>query len=137
MRILIVSAIVFGIFAISLGVIPADATTYRGSDWGIIEFSEHFDSDDDRFWAPDQPVTVILTDPDMNKDPTVSEKIIFSNAYDSVLEPHPDIPVEDFMYKLCWNSTEFVRLWMGSLFRTSLKVSFFLIWREAPENVFI
>ena len=79
MKFLILTALVFGIFAISLGVIPADADRYIGTENAWIDVSSSFGID----WG--EPLQITLHDNDMNKDSTVAEKILLHTAYDKLV----------------------------------------------------
>ena len=100
MKFLILTALVFGIFAISLGIIPADAVNMRGQ-WAEIQV--------DQIWegkVPEgQQVLVTLTDPDLNKDPTIVDIISFPTVFDPTTmifddgiqrEPFGSIPTVSF-----------------------------------------
>jgi len=76
---IIAIAFVFSIFAISLGVIPADADRYIGTENAWIDVSSSFGID----WG--EPLQITLHDNDMNKDSTVAEKILLHTAYDKLV----------------------------------------------------
>ncbi|MBT7252451.1 MAG: hypothetical protein HN875_01800, partial [Candidatus Nitrosopelagicus sp.] len=97
---IIAIAFVFSIFAISLGVIPADAVNIRGQ-WAEIQV--------DQIWegkVPEgQQVLVTLTDQDLNKDPTIADIISFPTVFDPTTmifddgiqrEPFGSIPTVSF-----------------------------------------
>ena len=83
MKFLILTALVFSIFAISLGVIPVDAVDILGIESGMINL-------DVDYLQPDgfvsQPVTVTLNDADMNTDPNIVDKISFPTSFNSISE---------------------------------------------------
>ena len=49
------------------------ATTERGEEFATLEIQDVLPQE----WLEGQQLTVTLTDEDMNKDPTVAEKILF------------------------------------------------------------
>ena len=71
------------------------ADVERGIGWGEIKIEDIVSTE----WLEGQKLTVTLTDDDMNKDPNVAEKILFSTAYDVVFEEHPDLDPSEFLYK--------------------------------------
>ena len=71
------------------------ATTERGEEFATLEIQDVGNTE----WLEGQQLTVTLTDGDMNKDPTVAEKILFPTAYDIVFEEHPSFDPAEFLYK--------------------------------------
>ena len=71
------------------------ATTERGEEFATLEIQDVGNTE----WLEGQQLTVTLTDGDMNKDPTVAEKILFPTAYDIVFEEHPTLDPAEFLYK--------------------------------------
>jgi len=102
LKFLILTALVFGIFAISLGVISADAIEYRfGTDFGLIligAINDTFDFNswsipevEPEDWKEGEKLLVTLIDQDENQDSTVQEKILFSNSLDTTIVDWPGV----------------------------------------------